>query len=146
MTNYKELIDNKLKEAMLARDNSVEVLRAIKTKFTELEKSVKDPSESDYITVLKKAAKQRRESHLIYVNAARAELAYQEMSEALFIEDFLPKQLDEWEVIALIKNVIYENNIPLEQSQMGNIVKLVVKESGGQTDGKTVSTLFRSLL
>src|SRR5690606_29595702 len=92
-----EKIDQDIKAAMLAKDQArLRGLRAIKAALL-LAKAEKGPtealSEDTEVKVLKKLAKQRKESAEIYQQQNRDDLYQIEMEELAVIESFLPKQL-----------------------------------------------------
>ena len=101
-----------IKAAMLARDKvRLEALRGIKKEFLEA-KTAKggDGTLSDDVAmkVLVKMVKQRKESARIYEEQNRPELAESELAEAAVIEEYLPKQLSEEELVAELKKIIEE--------------------------------------
>ena len=96
--------------AMKAGDKPrVAALRLIsaKVKDRDIEMRNKDVPDDDamVVDVLQKMAKQRRESIAMYEEGGRTELAEQEKSELVVIEEFLPAQMDEAETKAAIERV-----------------------------------------
>lgn len=143
----KEQIEKELIKCIKQKDKDrLEVMRSIKTAFTNLEKFTSNLSDSDYIMLLKKLAKQRKETAEVFNTANRFELFDKEMYEFEVISEFLPKSLSEEEVKQLIFSVIHEEGLEIAKFNMGKIVKLTVSKASGQTDGKVVSTLVNKII
>ncbi len=144
-----DTIDQAIKSAMLAKDNSrLRGLRAIKAAIL-LAKTEKGPAETlteaTEISVLQKLAKQRRESAEIYQQQNRDDLYTIEMEELAVIEEFLPKQLSQAEVEDVVKQVIAETGAATPKD-MGKVMGLANQRLAGQADGKTISAIARALL
>lgn len=142
-------IDQAIKSAMLAKDNSrLRGLRAIKAAIL-LAKTEKGPTEvlteATEISVLQKLAKQRRESADIYQQQNRDDLYTIEMEELAVIEEFLPKQLSQAEVEEIVKQVITETGASTAKD-MGKVMGLANQRLAGQADGKTISAIAKALL
>ncbi len=142
-------IDQAIKSAMLAKDNSrLRGLRAIKAAIL-LAKTEKGPTEvlteATEISVLQKLAKQRRESADIYQQQNRDDLYTIEMEELAVIEEFLPKQLSQAEVEEIVKQVITETGAATAKD-MGKVMGLANQRLAGQADGKTISAIAKALL
>ena len=145
-----KLINDDIKQAMLARDKEkLEALRAIKAALL-LEKTGKDASsgeipESVELKMLQKLVKQRKESALIYVQQGRQDLADQEIFQATIIEKYLPTQMDEEEVKAIISAIITRVGAK-EPKDLGKVMGAASKELAGKADNKTISTIIKSIL
>lgn len=145
-----KLINDDIKQAMLARDKEkLEALRAIKAALL-LEKTGKDASsgeipESVELKMLQKLVKQRKESALIYVQQGRQDLADQEIFQANIIEKYLPTQMDEEEVKAIIIAIITRVGAK-EPKDLGKVMGAASKELAGKADNKTISTIIKSIL
>jgi len=105
------LINNDIKQAMLAKDREkLEALRAIKAALL-LAKTGKDLSSGEIpegveLKMLQKLVKQRRESAEIYISQGRQDLADQEIFQATIIEKYLPQQMSEEDIKAIIVDII----------------------------------------
>jgi len=144
-----ERIDQEIKTAMLAKDNTrLRGLRAIKAAIL-LVKTEKGPSESlteeTEIRVLQKLAKQRRESADIYQQQNRDDLYQIEMEELSVIESFLPRQLSEDEVAQVIKQIITDTGATT-MKDMGRVMAAANQELAGKADGKTISAIVKKML
>ncbi len=145
----KAQIETDIKSAMLAKDKDrLRALRSIKSLIllAETEKGAKSElSEEDEIKLLTKAAKQRRESAEVYKNQNRADLEAVELGELAVIEQYLPKQLTEEEILEKLKAIIDETGAQGPQD-MGKVMGAATKSLAGQADGKVISVLVKSLL
>ena len=144
-----EKINIELKQAMLIKDKSrLESLRAIKTSLPLHQTSTSSDNyinKEDEIKILQKLVKQRRESANIYINQNRPDLAQIEEAQADFISTFLPEQLTNQEIEAIVSKVIGESK-SIGLKDMGKVIGIVVKKIGGRADGKTVSNIVKQKL
>ena len=144
-----EKINIELKEAMLIKDKSrLESLRAIKTSLTLHQTSTSSDNsvtKEDEIKILQKLVKQRRESANIYIDQNRPDLAQIEEAQADFISTFLPEQLTNQEIEAIVSKVIKESK-SIGLKDMGKVIGIVVKKIEGRADGKTVSNIVKQKL
>ena len=145
----KEIIDNDIKQAMLAKKkDELTALRGIKSMIllAETEKGA-DGSLSDELEMrlLVKAAKQRRESAEIYLGEGRQDLAYIENLEHEVISRYLPKALSEDELRAKLIDIISRlgANSPAD---MGKVMGVASKELAGLADGKAIADIVKNLL
>jgi len=144
------LINQDLKEAMLAKDRQkLEALRAIKAALL-LEKTgggVGDSEipESVEMKLLQKQVKQRRDMAKIYREQNRPELAEEEEYQAAIIEKYLPEQMSEEEVKAVVEKVIADTGAS-SMKDMGRVMGMVAKQLAGKADNKMVSVLVKQLL
>ena len=144
-----EKINIELKQAMLIKDKSrLESLRAIKTSLTLHQISISSNNtvtKEDEIKILQKLVKQRRESAKIYIDQNRPDLVQIEEAQADFISTFLPEQLTNQEIEAIVSKVIGESK-SIGLKDMGKVIGIVVKKIGGRADGKTVSNIVKQKL
>lgn len=142
-------IDNDIKVAMLAKKKEeLEALRSIKSMIllAETEKGVSAEISPDVENkLLMKAAKQRKESAEIFQKENREELAKRELAQLEIINRYLPKQLSQDEVEALVKNIITQAGAKGPQD-MGKVMGVATKQLAGQADGKMISELVKKLL
>lgn len=145
----KKRIDEDIKQAM--RDKNQDTLRALRAikSLILLEETKEgasgDLSADDELKLLTKAAKQRRDSASIYEQQNRPDLLAKEVAEIAVIEKYLPQQLSEEEVKAKLVEII-ERVGAKSPAEIGKIMGVAMKELAGQTDGKVVQTLAKSLL
>ena len=139
----------KLKEAMKAKDAvALESLRAIKSAIlleqTQAGGKAELTAEAE-IKLLQKLVKQRRDSAAIFKEQGRDDLAQPEEAQIEVISQFLPQQLSENEVAAVIDKVI-EATGASSMKDMGKVMGMATKQLAGQADGKTISTLVKQKL
>ncbi len=141
-------ITEDIKSAMRSKDAlKLEALRAIKSALLLEQTSGSDASFSaeDEIKLLQRLVKQRKDSARIYLTSGRTDLAEPELKQAEIIEAFLPKQLSEDEVSAIISKIITENEFS-GMASMGKVMALASTALAGQSDGKTISLVVKRLL
>ena len=138
-----------LKKAILSKNKlKLESLRAIKASLIVHQTSIHSQnslSDEDEIKILQKLIKQRRESSKIYKKQNRFDLAKQEEDQADIISIYLPKQLTNEEIEAIVKRVIIESNSS-GLKDMGKVIRLAVNEIKGRADGKKVSDIVKQKL
>jgi uncharacterized protein YqeY len=142
-------INGDIKNAMLARDaKKLEALRAIKAALL-LEKAKEGAAaeigEEVELKILQKMVKQRRESADIYSQAGRPELAEKELYDASVIETYLPQQMSEAEVTAIIQNIVTQTGAS-SVKDMGKVMGAASKELTGKADNKMISVIVKNLL
>jgi len=141
-------ITTALKEAMKAKNQiALESLRAIKSELLLAQTSGSDTAltEADEVKLLQKLVKMRKDAAAIFIAQGRTDLAEPELAQAAVIEQFLPAQLSEAEVEAVIQNIITNGGFSGMQS-MGQVMALANTELAGTADGKTISTIVKKLL
>ncbi len=137
-----------LKEAMRNKDEAAKRgIRAIKAAILLANTNGSGlPVEGELeIKLLQKLVKTRRDSLEIYEAQNREDLAVVEREEIAVIERYLPKQLDEAELEAILKGIVANVGATGPQD-MGKVMGAATKELAGRADGKLVSALVRKLL
>jgi uncharacterized protein YqeY len=99
----------------------------------------------DEVAVLQRERKKRVEAAEAFGEAGRTEQAEAERFEAELIEGYLPEQLGDDELSALVDAAIAETGAS-EQRQMGQVMSALMPEVGGRADGKRVSAAVRERL
>ena len=117
---------------------------ALRLVLSELQKAAKDGGD-DELAVLRRERKRRLEAAAQFRDGGRPELAEQEESEATIIEGYLPAELDDAELDALIAAAIEETGAS-SPTDMGQVMKVVMARSGGRADGKRASARVREAL
>ena len=122
------------------------ILAKLKDKDIELRTAAAVPDDDVLVVdVLQKMVKQRRESIAMYEQGGRPELAAAEAAEVVVIEDFLPAQLSEDEVKALIEAIKAEVGAT-SIKDMGKVVGALKAKHGSQIDMGKVSALVKAAL
>lgn len=141
-------INADIKQAMLAREkDKLEALRAVKSAvlLAKTEKVGAEIDESAEIKLLQKLVKQRKESAAIYHQQNRKDLAEAEEFQAGIIEKYLPAQLSEEEVAAIIDEIIAKNNAT-SLKEMGKVMGEASSKIAGRAEGKLISDLVKKKL
>jgi uncharacterized protein YqeY len=144
----KDRLSEELKSAMLARDaDRLGTLRLLKSAigYAQIERKTESLSDAEFISIVQKEAKKRRDSIEQYQNGGRPELAEKEKGELAVLETFLPKPLSAEEVEQLVKTTIQELGAT-SKKEMGAVMKAVQAKAAGRADGKTISALVGKLL
>ncbi|WP_445716969.1 GatB/YqeY domain-containing protein [Flavobacterium sp.] len=143
-----KIMDN-MKEAMKAKDTvALEALRAIKSAIilAKTEAGAADGlTEDAEIKMLQRLVKMRKDSAEIFTTQNRPDLAEPELAQIAVIEKFLPAQLSEAEVEAVIAKIIAETGASGIAS-MGKVMGLASAQIGGQAEGKVISGIVKKLL
>ncbi len=143
-----KLMDD-IKTAMRAKDTiALEALRAIKSEILLAQTatgSKEEISEEDEIKLLQRLVKTRKDSAKIFTEQNRLDLAEPELAQIAVIEKFLPAQLSEAEVEAIIEKIIAQTGASGIAS-MGKVMGIASAQLGGTAEGKTISTIVKKLL
>lgn len=117
---------------------------ALRLVLSELQKAAKDGSD-DELAVLRRERKRRIEAATQFRDGGRPELAEQEESEARLIEDYLPAELSDSDLDAIVAGAVAETGAS-EPKDMGRVMKVVLAKAGGRADGKRASARVREAL
>ena len=136
-----------MKSAMKAHDmKAVNAIRGVIARAKDLTVNAgKEMTDEAVVSVVAKGVKQREESIAQFKAARRAEHAEGEKSEMEFLRRYLPTQLSEDEVSAVVKAVVAELGAT-SKKDMGRVMKEVMTRVKGQADGKLVSKLVGAAL
>ncbi|MFT4289056.1 GatB/YqeY domain-containing protein [Nocardioides sp.] len=142
--NLKDQLRSDLTTAMKARDEvRSSTLRMVLTAITNAEvsgKQARELSDDEIIGVLSSEAKKRREAATAFAEGGRAESAAKETAEAAVIADYLPAQLSEAEIAALVTETIAELGVAGDgMKAMGRVMGALQPRIRGRADGGAVS-------
>ena len=137
-----EQVQSDVRTAMKAREK--ERAAALRMVVDVLQQDAK-LGKGEEIPVLQRERKKRVEAAEAYENAGRTEQAAAERFEAELIEGYLPQQLSDAELAALVDAAVAETGAS-EQRQMGEVMSALMPKLGGRADGKRVSTAVRERL
>ena len=142
-----ERIESAMRDSMRARDvRRTQTLRmamsAAHNREIELGKALTD---EDYLDILGKQVKQRRESIEAFRAGGREAMAANEEAEAAILAEFLPEPLSAEELESLVRTAIAESGAS-SPADLGRVMGKVVPQTRGRADGKVVSELVRQLL
>jgi uncharacterized protein YqeY len=149
MSELKDRLRADLNSAMKARDElTTATLRMTLTAVTNEEvagKEARELSDDEVLKVIAREAKKRREAAEAFDAAQRAELADRERAEGAILDAYLPAQLDDAELTALVAGAIAEAGAT-GPAQMGAVMKIVQPKVAGRADGKRISDEVRRQL
>jgi uncharacterized protein YqeY len=117
---------------------------ALRMVLSELQKAVKEGSD-DELAVLRREHKRRLEAAAQFRGAGRGELADKEEAEAELIAAYLPGELSDEELEAIIAEAIEQTNAT-RPGDMGRVMKLAMARAAGRADGRRVSERVREAL
>ncbi len=137
-----EQVRTDMTSAMKARDS--ERVGALRLVLSELQKAAKEGN-GDELAVLRRERKRRLDAADQFREGGRPELADREESEADLIATYLPAELDDSELDAIVKDAIAETGASSPR-EMGAVMKAVMAKSGGRADGKRASARVRAAL
>jgi uncharacterized protein YqeY len=121
-----------------------ERVAALRLVLSELLKDAKEGS-GDELAVLRRERKKRREAEEAYRAGGRVEQADAEAYEAATIDAYLPSELGDSELDALVSAAVAETGASSPRD-MGRVIKHVMEAAGGRADGKRVSTKVKEAL
>ena len=119
----------------------VEALRLV---LSELQKAAKD-GDGDELAVLRRERKRRQESATAFRDGGREDLATHAEAELAIIETYLPKQLGDEELRAIVRDAVAETGATSPRD-MGAVMKAAMGKTGGRADGKRVSARVQGAL
>jgi uncharacterized protein len=149
--SLKTRVSDDIKTAMKAKDKvRLETLRSIKKIILEKETTVRpsgqeELTEEQELEVLTQLAKQRKDSVEQYQKAGRDDLAAQEAEELAILEEYLPQQLSEAEVEAIIDDLIAQVGAT-SPKDMGKVMGPAMKQLKGRADGGIVQAMVKAKL
>lgn len=140
-------IESAMRDAMRARDERRTqtlrmVMSAAHNRQIELGRALTD---HDYVDVLGKQLKQRRESIEAFRAGGREAMAANEEAEATILAEFLPEPMTETDLEAIVRAAIAETGAA-SPADLGKVMGRVVPQTKGRADGKAVSDMVRRLL
>jgi uncharacterized protein YqeY len=143
-----EQISADIKTAMKARDQEkLAALRDIKSKLMLEATKGGDGSvdEETELKVLNKLYKQRMETAELYATQDREDLRADELNQAAVIKEYLPEQLDEAAVRAIVKEIIDQTGAS-SMADMGKVMGMASQKTAGRADGKLISQIVKETL
>jgi uncharacterized protein YqeY len=145
--SVRERLVDEMKEAMKARDEiRLSAIRLIRStvKNREIEKR-RELDEQEIAEAISSLAKQRRESIRMFRDAGRDDLVAKEERELEVLLSFLPQQLSQEEIAALVTRAVAETGAA-GPADMGKVMKALMPMVAGKADGKLVSDLVKQAL
>jgi uncharacterized protein len=147
--SLKATVQHDLTTAMRERDQlRTGTLRMALTAISNEEvagKESRELSDDDVLKVLAKEAKKRKEAATAYADAARPELAERELAELTILEAYLPAQLSDAELAAIVADAIAATGAT-GVAQLGQVMKVAQGVVAGRADGGRVAAAVRAAL
>jgi uncharacterized protein YqeY len=151
MASLKDRLREDLTASIKARDElRSSTLRMVLTSITNAEvagKAARQLSDEEVVGVLTSEAKKRREAATAFADGGRTEMAEKERAEAALIADYLPEQLSQEEVVALVTAAVEQTGAAGEgMKAMGKVMGVVQPQVKGRADGAVVAAEVRRQL
>jgi uncharacterized protein YqeY len=147
--SLKQQLHDDLTTALKARDEvRMSTLRMALSAITNEEvagKAARELTDDDVITVLNREAKKRREAAEAFDQGGRAELAQRERAEGEVLAEYLPAQLSDEELVALVTAAIAESGADSPKA-IGQVMKVLNPQVAGRADGGRVAAEVRRQL
>ncbi|MCA1356687.1 GatB/YqeY domain-containing protein [Weissella cibaria] len=142
-----EQLTSDMKEAMKAKDKvTLGVVRMVKASVSnEQIKLGHDLTADEELAVLSREMKQRVEEMESYKDADRADLAEEIQGQIDALKRYMPAQMSEEEVVAIVKETIAEVGAS-SKADLGKVMGALMPKVKGKADGKLVNTTVQSLL
>ena len=142
-----EQLTNDMKEAMKAKDKvTLGVVRMVKSSVSnEQIKLGHDLTADEELAVLSREMKQRVEELESYKDADRADLAEEIQGQIDVLKRYMPAQMSEEEVVAIVKETIAEVGAS-SKADLGKVMGALMPKVKGKADGKLVNQTVQSLL
>lgn len=140
-----------LKEAMRSRDEvRLRTIRSLRSALQTAEIAQREGGEAqlsavDALAVLQKQAKQRRESIAQFEQAGRDDLRQREADELTVIETYLPRQMDDAEIRAVVREIAAAAGAT-GSGDLGRVMGPAMARLRGQADGRRVQEIVREML
>ena len=147
MSQLKQSLSDSIKTSMKARElERVKVLRNVQSvvKQIEIDRQT-ELDDAQVLEVLQKQLKQRHESLTIFTENGRDDLANKEQFEIDIINEFMPKQMDDAELAALVNAEIAEQGA-ISMRDMGSVMGVLKNKTAGRADPALISKLVKDAL
>ena len=147
MSPLQQHIADTIITSMKAREiERVKVMRNVQAVIKQIEVDRRvELDDADVLDVLQKQLKQRQESLAIFTENDRDDLAAKEQFEINIINEFMPKQMDDSEIAALVNTEIAAQGAT-SMRDMGAVMGSLKKKTAGRADPAIISKLVRDAL
>lgn len=147
--SIKDLLTEDMKQAMKDRESGklrLSVIRMARANIKNIEiDGKKELNDDEVLTVLMKEVKMRQDSLEEFTKAGRNDLAEQARQEIAILEKYLPEQLGDEELKALVQEAISESGA-VSPKDMGKVMSAVMAKTKGRAEGKRINIMVRELL
>lgn len=143
----KEKLLEDLKDAMKTKNvNKKNAVQMVRTAILQIEKDKGvEVSDEQILEIVAKEVKTRKDAIAEYEQANREDLIEKANEEIKALEEYLPKQLTDEELVTEVKKVIEKLNAT-SMKDMGPVMKEAKATIGAQADGKRINEVVKSLL
>jgi uncharacterized protein YqeY len=138
-----EQLRSDLTTAMKAGEK--ERVGALRLILSELQKAAKE-GDGDELAVLRRERKRRLDAAEQFRGGGRDELAVQEEREAVLIASYMPAELTDADLDAIVAEAVAQVGDGASKQQMGLVMKAAMARVDGRADGKRVSARVREAL
>nr|WP_317199530.1 GatB/YqeY domain-containing protein [uncultured Psychrobacter sp.] len=147
MSDLKQVLSDSIKTSMKARElERVKVLRNVQAVIKQIEIDRQTQlSDADVLEVLQKQLKQRQESLAIFTENNRVDLANKEQFEIDIINGFMPTQMDDSELAALVNSEVAAQGAT-SMRDMGSVMGALKAKTAGRADPAVISKLVKEAL
>jgi uncharacterized protein YqeY len=146
-TPPQQRIEAEVKAAMKAGEK--EKLSTLRMLLTEIKneriRRGDEVDEAGFVSLVRKAIKQREEAATQFRNGQREELAAKEESEGKLLATYLPAQVDEGQIRAAIEEMVASRGLS-GPAAIGPIMKELLARFGSSADGATINRIAREVL
>lgn len=142
-----ERLNDDMKQAMKNKEKfRLSVIRMIRSSIKNIEVNERrTPDDNEVLEILNREVKQRKDSLQEFEKAGRDDLAADVKVEIEIIQEYLPQQLSEEEVNAIVKQTIHEVGAS-SKAEMGKVMGALMPKVKGRADGKLVNQLVQKHL
>ncbi|GAF51882.1 MULTISPECIES: GatB/YqeY domain-containing protein [Psychrobacter] len=147
MSQLKQTLSDNIKVSMKARElERVKVLRNVQSvvKQIEIDRQT-ELDDAQVLEVLQKQLKQRQESLTIFTENGRDDLATKEQFEIDIINEFMPQQMNQDEIMALVNAEIAEQGAT-SMRDMGSVMGVLKNKTAGRADPALISKMVKDAL
>jgi hypothetical protein len=147
MSELNSRLKKDLVVAMKSKDNfKRDTIRFLMSALKQVEVDErKELCDDDIVKIIQKSIKQRDDSAQQFKNAGRDDLYEKESAEAQILKTYLPEQLNDEELIIIIKNIISKTKAS-SIKDIGKVMGMALKECQGKSDGKRINDIANKLL
>lgn len=147
--SLKEQLTEDMKQAMKAREagkQRLSVIRMVRAAIKKVEiDSKKELNDDDVLDIVAKEVKMRKDSMEEFKKGNRQDLVEQLEQEIAILLPYLPQQLTEEEIRALVSDAVAETGA-VSAKEMGKVMAVLMPKVKGRADGKLVNTVVREFL
>ena len=147
MSQLKTKLQDDLKEAMKNKDAfKRDAIRFLMSALKQIEVDErKELSDEDIIKIIQKSLKQREDAISAFQEAGRNDLVEKETAEASLLKSYLPQQLSDDELKAIIQKHIAALGIS-SMKEIGKLMPVILSECAGVADGKRINLIAKTML